>query len=264
MRQIILVMLLLTLYSASANAEIVRVVGSGIDREAAMHDAERQAVERVIGTALASKTNVENGNVTLDKISLQSLGFIKRVDIVSEQLLADGYCIEADIDVDTTSDIEAVSKLLAVLRLNNPPLAVCIMGDGSELPVVEQKLTEMLLEYGFSQLVGTDKAEVLVTGNAEMHTNVVSFPDLKGDYKTTNIVRADSTLTVSLMRVESSEIIGNFEVGATSFALTEENARVAVEEKLATVASDALAKELARIGSLVNVFNEYSYTAEEG
>lgn len=75
------------LMSATANAQIVTVDGYGPDRASALRDAERIAVENVVGTYIDSQTMVSQGQVALDDIYAKATGFCAIPMLFQRELL---------------------------------------------------------------------------------------------------------------------------------------------------------------------------------
>lgn len=83
------------------------VIGSGVGntREEALKLAQRNAVEKAIGTSLVSGTLIKNAgevnSVMQDSIQADTAGFIKSYTIINEDLLSQGnwrVIIEAEVD----------------------------------------------------------------------------------------------------------------------------------------------------------------------
>ena len=71
------------LFIQNAMAQQVVVDGMGMDKESALRDASRNAVEQVVGTMVDSKTLVNNAVVALDTIYTKSQGFVTNQEILS-------------------------------------------------------------------------------------------------------------------------------------------------------------------------------------
>ena len=78
MNKILSGILLSMLFSATAMAETVVVTGSGTNREAAINDAKRNAVEKVVGSYISSTTVVNNSYVLKDEIYSKAYNRQKR------------------------------------------------------------------------------------------------------------------------------------------------------------------------------------------
>ena len=115
------------LFAQTASAQMVTVEGYGPDRGSALRDAERLAVENVIGTFIDSKTLVSQGQVALDEIYAKATGFVRNSTVISEGATADGYKVQATVDVDTNGNSALVNQLTAIMRLNDPRIAVVIL-----------------------------------------------------------------------------------------------------------------------------------------
>ena len=87
-----------------AEAREVTVEGVGTDRESALRDARRLAVEQVVGTFVDSRTLTNNFMVELDKIYTKSSGFVGKIDVLSEGFSNGVYKVRAVINVDQKSE----------------------------------------------------------------------------------------------------------------------------------------------------------------
>ena len=110
-----------------AFAKVVTVDGVGIDRESALRDATRLAVEQVVGTFIDSQTLMEDLIVQLDEVYKKSQGYVKSVKILNEQQEKNMYRVCTIIDVDSSPDGKLMSNLSMILMLNDPRIAVIIL-----------------------------------------------------------------------------------------------------------------------------------------
>ena len=141
------------LFAQTASAQMVTVEGYGPDRGSALRDAERLAVENVIGTFIDSKTLVSQGQVALDEIYAKATGFVRNSTVISEGATADGYKVQATVDVDTNGNSALVNQLTAIMRLNDPRIAVVILDHGQRSDWCEAVINERLIDMGFSHVV---------------------------------------------------------------------------------------------------------------
>ena len=87
-------LLILLCSSSPTFAKEVTVDGVGIDRESALRDARRVAVEQVVGTFVDSRTLVENSMVALDNIYTKSQGFVGKVTVINSGNLCGGIGLQ--------------------------------------------------------------------------------------------------------------------------------------------------------------------------
>ena len=104
--------------------QTVQVTGQGIifgkdkvtARDKAIEDAQRRAVEQVVGTMVSASTMVQNFQVIEDKILTKSKGYVKGYKVLSEKA-EDGVMIvqiEASVLLGgVKGDLDAISNLLA-------------------------------------------------------------------------------------------------------------------------------------------------------
>lgn len=149
--------------SGTALAESVVVTGSGATRDAAINDAKRNAVEKVVGSYISATTVVNSPYVLKDEIYSKAYGFVKDIQILQETKGV-VYEVQARVDVDNSPNSQLMNKLETLRVLNNPRISVVInhntTGEKSAkyINLCETIITQKLREMGFSKMV--DKAKV--------------------------------------------------------------------------------------------------------
>ena len=108
---------------STAFSRTVTVVGQGIDRQSAIANAQRAAVEKGIGTLIDSRTIVSNFEVLQDRIYSRASGYISDYRILTEGKTPDGAIYTATIqaNVQTASikdDLRAIGILMS--QIGNP------------------------------------------------------------------------------------------------------------------------------------------------
>jgi len=148
---------ILTLATRIGFAQPVTVDGVGVDRDSAIRDAKRNAVEMAIGTFISSNTLVNQAVLVLDEIYTKSQGFVRDVSILSESHSSDLYRVTARVDVDTNPDSALISELNMLIALNDPRIAVIVLQDKNGATandeITETTLNDRLLQLGFSHVV---------------------------------------------------------------------------------------------------------------
>lgn len=177
MKKIFSVILLTMAVCNVSMAETVVVSGSGSTRDAAINDAKRNAVEKVVGSYISSKTVVNSPYVIKDEINSQAYGFVKDIQILRETK-GQVYEVEARVDVDTSPDSQLMNKLETLRVLNNPRISVAIKHNAASsqsakyINLCETIITQKLNELGFSRIV--DKAKVWQRKNEGRGETVIS------------------------------------------------------------------------------------------
>lgn len=118
-----LVVGIIFLFVSTGYSKMVTVVGQGMDRNNAIADAQRAAVEQGVGALIDSKTKVANFQVLSDKIYSRASGYVSNYNILSEGKTPDGsmYTVTIQADVQTASiksDLRAIGILMA--QIGNP------------------------------------------------------------------------------------------------------------------------------------------------
>lgn len=156
---------MLVLFS-SVEAGAVRVKGTGMDKESAMRDAMRVAVERVIGTYIDSKTLMEQMTVVEDRVLAKAQGFVTDVQVISEGEKQGNYWVDAKVEVNENPNSELRNQLQMVMMLGNPRIGVIMFkqnksqygsNGGIEYDnMVELGINEKLRSLGFNHVVDTN------------------------------------------------------------------------------------------------------------
>lgn len=168
MRKMLMAGLGLLSFASVALAKEAAVVGMGDNREAALDDAKRNAVEQIVGTMIDSRSMSEMAVVKLDEIYTKSRGFVKKITVLEEGQAGGAYRVKALIDVDTDPDAKLMDQLTMLMMLNDPRIAVVILrsgdpGQGSyegaaqsgHDTVIESAINDRLVDMGFSHVVDT-------------------------------------------------------------------------------------------------------------
>lgn len=257
-------------------AQEVTVVGMGSDKESALRDATRRAVEQVVGTFIDSQTLMEDLVIKLDEVYKKSQGFVKKI-VVLEEGLIDGstYRLRAKIDVDTDSDAKLMDSLTMIMRLNDPRIVVAVLEKDSSGQIIhnenaESALNSKLLEAGFSHVLDTAQvtdlrnaqllrniyegrrgsfhgkadhaADYLVIGSFTRDANNVFIPRYKesGMLKT-SMMNVKATLKVDVIQYNTGDIVGTFVTEGIGI----ENNKARAGDKAVVVAADRAAEKLA-------------------
>jgi len=199
-----------------------------IARSKAIDEAQRSAVERVVGVMVSSATEVENYQVKLDSILSESQGFINTYKVIHEERDGDQYrvTIEADVGVERLKDkMQAFNMIMS--RQSRPRLLVLIGHGKKRDDVAESAMVTTFLSKGFKMVdVETARgalermdfetitadpnaaakvgqrygAEVLIVGRSESSTSPFAIDKVEMKFNKVN-------LSAKAMKVDTAEII---------------------------------------------------------
>ncbi len=278
-KKMISFLLLMGIMSSTAWAKEVTVVGVGTDRESAMRDARRIAVEQVVGTFVDSRTLVENYVVALDNIYTKSSGFVGKVTVLQEGMAGDAYQVRATIDVNQNPDPELLKQVQAVVALNDPRIAVIVLKAGEQgvhEELIESAIMDRLISLNFSHIIdpkivaGLQDARMLeslydgrpvthvgssfgadfvVLGKCDTTTEKVTIPDFKGGYKTTNLDSGRSNMTVKIIRLDTGDILETFSVESSGLEFGHGRAERESVKAMADQAAAKVDEKFRRIGA---------------
>ena len=258
-----------------ALAQEVTVDGVGVDKDSAVRDAMRNAVENVVGTFIDSRTLVDKSVVALDEVYAKSQGFVKNINILDETTFGGDYRVKARIDVDTNPNAQLMNKLNMIMLLNDPRIAVVVeyYDDSkgrvrSKYPAIcEATMNNKLIELGFNHVVDSgvikDEHQNVMTRNSEtdyiafgrldINTEGIKIPSYKdlangSSYNpsvNTGLLRSLAELDVKIMKTDTQEIIGNFRVEANGMQGNVNNTENQAVTQLGVSAAENLRKVFA-------------------
>ncbi|NOZ04389.1 MAG: hypothetical protein GXO92_07275 [FCB group bacterium] len=169
--KIIFVLVIVLCGSLFAQPQIVTGEGMGLNRDAAIENAKRDAVEKGLGAVIASETVVKNAAVFSDNIYSKAQGFVKKFKVVSEKQGPDGLW-EVTIEAEVTQILDQIIQDEVALQtllnsMNRPRITFLIreenLIDNTPTDFAETKLLSMFYNKGFDvvdrQLVSALKGE---------------------------------------------------------------------------------------------------------
>ena len=261
-----------------AEAEEVTVDGYGTDRDSALRDARRVAVEQVVGTFVDSKTLTQNSMVELDNIYLKSTGFVGKVNVLSEGFENGMYRVRAVINVDKNPSSEILQQVKAVVALNDPRIAIAVFKGNSATheDAIESAIADKLISLNFTHIVDPNIAASLQ--NAQMLSSLyngrpitgigssfgadfivlakcyttsqdIKIPDFKGGYSDTGLNNGRTEMTAKIIKLDTGDILETFNIETSGIG---EGNTTAEREALKSMANQAAAKveeKFRRIGS---------------
>lgn len=262
----------------TVEAKEVTVDGVGNDRDSALRDARRVAVEQVVGTFVDSRTLTSNYMVELDNIYLKSTGFVGKISILSEGMENGLYRVRATIDVDQNPNPELLRQVQAVMALNDPRIAVAVFKGNSTVheEAIESAIMDRLISLNFTHVI--DPNVVAALHNAQMleslyngrpigsvgsslgadfivlakcHTTSkdIKIPDFKGGYVDTGLNNGRTEMTAKIIRLDTGDILETFTVETSGIG---EGTNTAEREALKNMANQAATKvdeKFRRIGA---------------
>lgn len=264
----------LVIIGAPVSAQQVMVDGIGVDKDSAMRDASRNAVEQVVGTLVNAQTLVSNAMVQLDEIYTKSQGFVTGIEVLSQRNEGGMLRIKARVEVNTDPDAQLMSRLNMIMMLNDPRIAVVILKQdsygnvqGHDL-ISESALNDHLLTLGFSHVVdagvasqlnnavllnqiyngttgisaigSTLGADYLVIGRTRLQSQEISLPDGNGGYAPTLLKSGNAILNVKVIKFDTGEIVGTYTTSAKGVENSNEMAEQRALEKAAAEAARKL------------------------
>jgi hypothetical protein len=221
--------------AAATKTIVAEGVGAGPDRtkarDDALADAQRRAVEEVVGLYLTSETVIQNGAVVSDEIISHSQGYVHAYTVVSERYAENEYRVKIKATVKLGKIEEDLTNVYARLQVagsprvlialsqpqpcDDPGLAQAIVTeklvalgftvlDADQLSTVKSKEALKLLREGKTDaariLAQQDVADLIIVGEAKYRTdrNVVA------DTETFN---CEAWLNAKAIRTDTAQII---------------------------------------------------------
>lgn len=182
-----IVMACLLLWTNISCAQQVTVTGVGDNKDAAIKDAFRNAVEQVVGIYVNSSTVVSNSQVELDKIYANSEGYITDFKVLRMAYKGEGCHVQVLVDVDTEPSSKLLSDLKLTYMLDNPRIMVKVSG-GQYAGICEAALVSKLREMGLEVVAAKSS-----TPNS-MQNRTESVVDVNNDMTGMDIVYEDAEI----------------------------------------------------------------------
>ena len=182
-----IVMACLLLWTNISCAQQVTVTGVGDNKDAAIKDAFRNAVEQVVGIYVNSSTVVSNSQVELDKIYANSEGYITDFKVLRTAYKGEGCHVQVLVDVDTEPSSKLLSDLKLTYMLDNPRIMVKVSG-GQYAGICEAALVSKLREMGLEVVAAKSS-----TPNS-MQNRTESVVDVNNDMAGMDIVYEDAEI----------------------------------------------------------------------
>lgn len=183
-RFLLVAVLIWAVQCPAASAQAVSVEGRGISREAAIHDALRQAVEQAVGTLVDSQTLVQNYMVLKDEVYTKSQGFVSDYAILSENRLQGEVVIQARVTVDAQPNSHLMTKLQRLKMidagLRDPRIGVIMVEHYIRPipdPAAETAIIDQLTEAGFRRLA--DPGQLARIRKADAIKTILNQGDIK-------------------------------------------------------------------------------------
>jgi len=114
-------------------------------KEAALLDAFRKAVEKGVGTMIASDTLVENYRIVEDRIFTKARGYVRNWDVLSEYPLGARYRMEVRCEVSKESIEEDLIALNILQKAKHKPRIMVVMSEQHLWSYVDQPMSETAL-----------------------------------------------------------------------------------------------------------------------
>ena len=290
MKKFFATLVLLLSINFSVAAQEVTVEGVGNTRDEAIFNAERIAVEQIVGTFIDSQTLVENAIVKLDEIYTHAQGYVSNVKILSETQNNGLYRVTAKMNVASEPNSSLISQLETVMRLNDPRITVIMLKDdavnGTHDELAETALNDKLLTVGFSHVVDADivanlenarlleriyngerglvgvgsshGADYLVLGKTHTNSQNIRLPDYKtGGYKEMAMIVANADITARIIKLSTGDIVGTFSVTAKGNDVIKDNAERNAIRAVAEKAALELEKKFKGLAMTVRTSNHF-------
>lgn len=274
--KVVTAMLLLALNNITY-AQIADVSGVGEDRDSALRDAKRNAVEQVVGTYINSETLVSQSSVVSDEIYAKSVGFITDVRVIDEGKRDGSYYVHAKIDVNTNPNSELMNRIEMIKALGDPRISVVVFKNGtvseygsqekSYDDITEESVNSKLLSMGFSHVMdanivaklrnssllsslyngdtnllgetGSIGVDVLVLAQSKVDAAKINLTQQDGTTVDTQLVRGSADITGKVIMLASGNIQGTFSVHGQGIDISENTANnKALKNASANVAAE--------------------------
>ena len=216
----------LIMLNSAASAQVVTVQGNGVSESAAIKDAKRAAVEKVIGARIQSESLMIDSELVFDAVQSRTQGYVTSCEVVTKNASGGLITITAHVDVSDEPGSALMKDLELVMTLNDPRLAVQMdyYGDGDEnlkkYPAMcAAAIREELIKRGFTHVVdGQGEVDFVIIGRLTVEqARDVKLPSWRNigndEFKLldTGLSRSVSTLDCKIKKTATDEIVGEFQ-----------------------------------------------------
>lgn len=199
----IIILFCLVLCTNITYAQQVTVTGVGDNKDDAIKDAFRNAVEQVVGVYVNSSTVVSNSQIELDKIYANSEGYINTFKVLRTAYKGEGCHVQVLVDVDTEPSSKLLSDLKLTYMLDNPRIMVKVSG-GQYAGICEAALVSKLREMGLdvvatksnilSNIQNVTETEVYVDNNMSNTDSLSDEADIESNNSPDEAAPVDSNV----------------------------------------------------------------------
>ena len=213
--------------STTAFAQVVTVQGSGASESAAIKDAKRAAVEKVIGSRVKSDSLMLDSELIYDAVQSRSAGYVTSCEVIKKNSDGGLITITARVNVSDEPGSALMKDIEMVMTLNDPRLGVVMEyygDDGGETlrkypAMCEAAIREELIKRGFTHVVDRrGDVDYVIIGRLSVEkargVRLPSWHDINGDeFKTldTGLSRSVSTVDCKIKKFDTDEVIGEFQ-----------------------------------------------------
>lgn len=221
-----------------------------IARTKAIDEAQRNAIERVVGVKISSATRTENYQVMFDTIMSESNGYLNAYRVISEERQGNQYkvVIEADVGIDKLLD--RIDAIRAVMDRKSKPRVMVVFNRGHKRDVIaESTVTKFLIDQGF-KLVDSESVAKGLEGKLPAGTAAV---DSKTAMSIGHKYGAEAVLLGVVECTTSDFIINNVKM---RFNKVSHSAKVMKSDTGEVIASDSVSDSGPGMDDVVKAINE--------
>ncbi|MBR4903747.1 MAG: hypothetical protein IKZ53_03680 [Selenomonadaceae bacterium] len=268
------------LMNVSASAQIVTVQGSGVSESAAIKDAKRAAVEKVIGTRIQSESLMIDSELIFDAVQSRTAGYVTSCEVINKSS-SDGLInITARVDVSDEPGSALMKDVELVMNLNDPRLSVTMEHYGDDGGITFKKYSERceaaireeLIKRGFTHVVDKQgEVDYVIIGRLSVgqaqEIKIPSWRNIGGNDFTpleTGLSRSISTLDCKIKKVETDEVIGDFQATGDGLDSSSNEVSAQAVNQMASSAAQQVREILSREASKVFSSVKIHVKADDG
>ena len=264
-----------SLMSSAVNAQVVTVQGSGISESAAIQDAKRTAVEKVVGTAIKSDSMMVNLEFVYDAINARTQGYVNSCEVIDKKISDGTFTITARVDVSAEPNSSLMKDVELVMSLNDPRLAVVMEHYGDDGGETFKRYSEMcaaavrneLAKRGFTHVVENPvNIDYIIVGNLtvgkDKNISLPSWRSISDDnlkMVDTGLKKSQSVMDCKIKKFDTDEIIGEFHatgqnINSSAVDELDNQAVIQMAESAAKNVREIFNREASKVFSSVKVF----------
>lgn len=242
-------------------------------RERALMQAQRRAVELVVGVFVNAATLVGKAQLVDSQIYSKTNGYVKTYEVLSEKRDGESFKMKLKAYVkigDVNRDLDAVGLMIKGATIQNPRIMVLVSEsiDDAEVPIstTESEISNHFMNTGYRVVENAEvkhirslpEAKAAMEGDIEAATKIgkdnkidvivigQAYSNFNTDKGLGGFISYRATITAKVIKIDSSEVLYTSSKSGAGVDLTKQNAAKASLLKIAKLLSEEMVPDVTK------------------